>query len=327
MHRSRDLGPLAADWARAASPEPASCFQSFALAQCWAAVFGGAVELRVWHASAPAWILPWVIAGGTLSLLGHGLFDYADVIAAPEAAGALQALIPGLAARLGAEPGWERMEIRAVPGDSPFLEFWRGLAAALAAAGRTAVLEPYSAAPRLLRREDAPVTPETFDALHRRAAARLRQSLRRGRLGPITDPARRQEWLVWMLAQKDLRLQLRGQSNVLRQTEAEWLQAMARRHPQLAEIWGYACETRKTAGFLTFLTPAVRYGYLLAFDPEAARCSPAIALLYFVLRRTVGEGREFDFLTGEQAYKLRFANAARRLWRLRVSSTPAANFP
>jgi CelD/BcsL family acetyltransferase involved in cellulose biosynthesis len=70
------------------------------------------------------------------------------------------------------------------------------------------------------------------------------------------------------------------------------------------------------AGFLTWLHADVRYGYTLSFEPEFAPESPGITLLYAVLRQSLSEDRSFDFLTGEQAFKVRFATDRRMLFRL-----------
>lgn len=331
VHTAPDLSPLAAVWARAAQPQPASCFQSFAFAQCWARIYGGQARILVLHSAAPAWVLPFAVRQGALSMLGHGLFDYADVVGAPAVAEAARAQARGIAAKLLSFAGWEALDICAVPGDSPFVGFWRALAAAITAPGIEPVLARYSAAPRLdLRAQPgrpAGAQPEDLDRRHSRAAARLRRAQRVSRLGPVREPAARRQLLLWMLEQKERRLQSQGRSNVLQTAEAAWLEQMVMGDPETAELWAYAHAAAPVAGFLTFLAASVRYGYLLAFDPAQARQSPAIELLYFVLRQTAAEGRDFDFLTGEQAYKLRFANASRPLLRLQVRRPRAPILP
>lgn len=325
VHTALDVSPLAAVWAQAAQPRPASCFQSFRFAHSWTEIYGPQAQLKIFHSPAPAMVLPLVIANHQLAVLGHGLFDYADLIAAPAAAAAARDQAPEIAASALSWPGWRRLEVCAVPGDSPFLEFWRALAAAIAAPGPAPGFTRYSAAPRLLAAGGKPNrgAAAELDRLHGRAATRLRRAQRAGWLGPVQDLSRRSHLLRWMVAQKENRLRLLGQQSVLQGPEAAWLEKLVTGHPETAELWAYCRQEQPWAGFLTFLTPAVRYGYLLAFDPARERESPAIELLYFVLRRTVAEGREFDFLTGEQAYKLRFANAARPLLRLEVQR-PAA---
>lgn len=331
VHTAPDLSPLAAVWACAAQPQPASCFQSFAFAQCWAKIYGGQARILVLYSAAPAWVLPFAICRGALSMLGHGLFDYADVVGAPAVADTVREQAGGIAAELLSVAGWEALDICAVPGDSPFLEFWRALAAALGAPGIASVFSRYSAAPRLSLGAMPGVQDDArsaeLDGIHSRAAARLRRAQRGSRLGAVEEPAARRQLLLWMLEQKERRLQSLGQNNVLHTAEATWLGQMVADYPETAELWAYCHEAQPIAGFLTFLMAPVRYGYLLAFDPAQARQSPAIELLYFVLRQTVAEGRAFDFLTGEQGYKLRFANGSRPLLRLQVPRPHGAVLP
>lgn len=210
--------------------------------------------------------------------------------------------------------------MQGLPEDSPFLGFWRRLAAELGAA---AAITPFAAAPQLRRGAGGAASVEEFARGHGRAEERLRQAERRGWLGRVEQAAERRELLAWLLEQKQRRMEARGETNVLQAGEAEWLGAMVGLGREAGvELWAYRRDGRPAAGLLTFLLPPVRYGYLLAFAAEMAAASPGITLLYFVLRATIGAGMDFDFLTGAQAYKLRFANATRRLLQFRVQRAP-----
>ncbi len=305
-------------WA-AAEPALASCFQSFEFARSWSEVYfpRGVAALVVQDAATP-FLLPWAARDAVLFPIGHGLFDYADVIAAPAAAPTLVERAPALARALRRCGGWRRLEMHGLPGDSPFLAFWRRLAQEL---GAPAAITPFSAAPQL-RRNRCLATPQALDRLHPRAAERLRAARRRGWLGPVEEEGERRAMVDWLLRQKEERMRTLGQASVLQAAEGDWLRRIATHASSGAELWAYRREQRLAAGFLTFLAPPLRYGYLLAFAPELAATSPAVTLLYFVLRETIGQGLDFDFLTGEQAFKLRFANAARPLLRLQLERTP-----
>ncbi len=66
------------------------------------------------------------------------------------------------------------------------------------------------------------------------------------------------------------------------------------------------------------------YGYLNGFDPEFAKLSPGSTLLAHVLEQAIAEGAEaFDFLRGEESYKLSWT--ARPKINYRVSLKPATD--
>lgn len=319
VHQSPELAGLAELWGAVATGQ--SCFQRFSFARTWGQVFfrHGVTPLVV-HDAEGKWILPWAARDGVLFPLGHGVFDYVDVIGTGAAAGSLEARAGALARALRRCPDWRRMEMRGLPEDSPFLGFWRRLAAEL---GAEAAITPFAAAPLLRRGGGDAATVEAFARKHGRAEERLRQAQRRGWLGRVEPAAERRELLTWLLEQKQRRMEARGETNVLQAAEAEWLGAMAGLGREAGvELWAYRRDGRSAAGLVTFLLPPVRYGYLLAFAAEMASASPGITLLYFVLRATIGEGMDFDFLTGEQPFKLRFANAARRLLQFRLRRAP-----
>ena len=56
-------------------------------------------------------------------------------------------------------------------------------------------------------------------------------------------------------------------------------------------------------------------------SPELAKHSPALSLIYEVTRLSLEAGLDCDYMTGEQAYKLRLATSAVQLFQLR--GTPA----
>lgn len=59
------------------------------------------------------------------------------------------------------------------------------------------------------------------------------------------------------------------------------------------------------AGLYCFAAKGRLYCYLSGFDPDAARFSPGRHILWFAIENAIGERiREFDFLRGEEEYKL-----------------------
>jgi CelD/BcsL family acetyltransferase involved in cellulose biosynthesis len=166
---------------------------------------------------------------------------------------------------------------------------------------------------------DPDVTAADFDLRHRKAADRLKSALRRGaQVFKVEDRDQRRRLLDWILLRKEQRMAALGTPNVLGVREQQWLLTMALQHPQLCALWTLVRDGRPMAGFLTWVQPRTVYGYTLSFDPEFAHDSPGITLLYAVVREALAQGRQFDFLTGEQGFKLRFATRERRLFTLRM---------
>lgn len=123
--------------------------------------------------------------------------------------------------------------------------------------------------------------------------------------------------LQWILQQKERALQAREQDNVLDECAVRWLQAMVAHEPTMTELWQLHRGDETIAGLLSWRSTPVRYAYTISYRRDAAAMSPGILLLYGILCDSVAEGLQFDFLTGEQPFKLRFADARRRLLRLR----------
>ncbi len=296
LHTEADLSPLEPIW-RAAGAE--HIFQRFELSAAWARIYagaGGPYRLRVWYCDDPPLILPLAERDGGLHWLGDGLWDYCDPLgdAAAPAWGRLPRF-PQPAALQGIREGcpWWRW-FQAQPwqleffADAPFYRPAAGSAAAALAA---------------------------LDRQHERIAERLARLLAQGiEFTPVAGASERQRLLAWILRRKAERLAELGAANVLGRLEAAWLEEMACCHPELCELWRLGPAEAPWSGFLTWAQPQLRYGYTLSFEAAAARHSPGIKLLYAVLRASVAEGRGFDFLTGGQSFKLRFASGCQRLW-------------
>ncbi|MGH9394473.1 MAG: GNAT family N-acetyltransferase, partial [Terriglobales bacterium] len=133
---------------------------------------------------------------------------------------------------------------------------------------------------------------------------------------PATD-RERLELLQWLLEQKRQACTGRGEHNALGTREQAWLEAMVAQERTLAELWSLTRGGERAAALLCWRTAAVRYGYTIGYNPRMAALSPGVLVLFAVLRQTMKEGRAFNFLTGEQAYKLRFATHRDVLLRFR----------
>jgi hypothetical protein len=74
------------------------------------------------------------------------------------------------------------------------------------------------------------------------------------------------------------------------------------------------------AALVTFRDGNCRRFYTTYYDHAWARYSPGVTLLFEVSRRSIAQGLDFDFMTGEQGYKMRIAQEADDLYRVRASS-------
>jgi CelD/BcsL family acetyltransferase involved in cellulose biosynthesis len=299
----RRLEPL---WQALVDPNRGSIFERFELARAWAEVYGSSCELRVWSCESAGIIAPFAVRDSELTLLGDGMFDYPDLIGRPE-----EAALDELASQLVSWDRWRTLKITGVRADSPFRSFWRRLGAAE---------EPYSAAPLCDFR-----APAELDRRHPKASDRLRALLRRGaEFRRIEGGDRRSALLEWILRRKSDRMVESGVANVLGPLEQQWLRKMTARHPELVELWALSQQGEWMSGFLTWSTEHTRYGYSLSFAPEFARFSPGVLLLYGCLRQTMADGRRMDLLTGEQPFKMRFADRVSPVLRIRAARAVTA---
>lgn len=294
MTRLEPIEPL---WRSAFERAPGHFFQRFEPSLHWARIYAAEGNLRVWtHASEPA-LAAFTVRDGQLALLGQGLFDYVDLVGAASPAAQQQ-----LARQLLEWEEWRQFEATGVPADSPFTSFWQALQAESSF---------FSAAPLLLH-------PDRLRPGHGRAARRLRQCRQAGwELQQVGQGAERQALLHWILEQKQQALQASGGRNVLDEAAVQWLRAMVTHAPELAELWRLHRDGEAAAGLLCWRSTPVRYAYTISYRSDAAAMSPGVLLLYGVLCDSAAQGLCFDFLTGEQPFKLRFSDARRSLLRLR----------
>jgi CelD/BcsL family acetyltransferase involved in cellulose biosynthesis len=298
LYSGADLHPLESLWRQAHSEH---IFQQYELNAAWAAQFAGpsgaGFQLHIWHTASPPMLVPCVVRNGWLSWLGHGLFDYADPLGAPSDFAACPSPSPAAAC-----------DIAGIRDNSP----WRSQFTRMAP--HRAALAPFSAAPYC-----AAISAAELERRHPRMAERWRELARKGvGWAPVLDPSARQRLLALMLRWKQSRM---GARNVLHTLEAAWLAEMA--SYEGCELWRLGDEA-DWAGFLTWRFGHTRYGYTLAHDPARAKYSPGAKLLYAVLARSLDQGLRFDFLTGEQDFKLRLATGRVPLWRLESASPVAA---
>lgn len=246
-------------------------FQTFALNELAAQLFADRERPYVVIAEndSGAAIIPACIRQTDVSFLGEELFDYREVLSNDDAAlsHAWQEID-----RLGAP-----VEVKAARGPSAWGEncpfaaapFW----SAAADLARNKKLERST---RLLQQSGCEF--HTFDAASKVALVRQMYVLKSQQAsGGLFRHARRIDAVV----------------------------GMAERWP--AQIHVCSCGGEIVAAALTFLDGRVCRFYGTYYDPHWASLSPGIALLYRLVREAQSHGFDFDFMTGEQPYKLRFA--------------------
>ena len=88
-----------------------------------------------------------------------------------------------------------------------------------------------------------------------------------------------------------------------------------------SEVFTIQKDDELVAAVLTFIDGNVCRFYGTYYDERWARYSPGASLLYRVIQQAQARGLDFDFMTGEQAYKMRFASEVVPLY---IAQVPAA---
>jgi CelD/BcsL family acetyltransferase involved in cellulose biosynthesis len=81
---------------------------------------------------------------------------------------------------------------------------------------------------------------------------------------------------------------------------------------------------RRAAVVVTLRDHDCRRFYTGWFAAEYQKHSPALALIYEITRRSLAEGLDCDYMTGEQPYKMRLATNSVQLHRVRVTAEELA---
>jgi CelD/BcsL family acetyltransferase involved in cellulose biosynthesis len=86
------------------------------------------------------------------------------------------------------------------------------------------------------------------------------------------------------------------------------------------EIFYFESDSTLVSALVTFRDDHSRLFYTIFFDERWRHYSPGILLLYEVSRRTLAEGLNVDYLTGEQQHKMRFASRSVPLFSIQASA-------
>jgi len=245
-------------------------------------------------------LIPAAIRSGELTLLGEEMFDYRDVLAAGDGEALARAW------RSLAELG---LALRFHAVTEEVSANWRGFD-----------LQPFAAAPQV---HAAASSAERFVDEHPLLARMWRKLQRAGAVLRRYDGASG-ELVRWICRQKATERSPRGENLFADPRRVEWVAAAAAADPAACEVFTLEAGSQIVAGLITFLDPGVRRFYTICYDRQWRALSPGSTLLFEVSRRSVEQGLDCDYLTGEQPYKLRLANGLMRLYRVEASATQLA---
>ncbi len=276
-------------------------FQSFGWNLLAARVFHsrGAPRVVAIEAGNGAAILPACVADEGLSLLGESLFDYRDLLSAGDETATAMA--------------WKEL---ARPPASLTISALRGGARARWQ-GMGLPTEYFVTAPCVLRSD---VDAATFEAQHHRSGRLLRRLAKLG-VAP-NQHAGTNRALVRMIYERKAAQALGGENLFADAARREFLVAAAAQSP--CDVFTLESAGTLVAAIVTFREGATRRFYTTYFERSWAHYSPGIALLFEATRRSLAEGLDCDYMTGEQPHKLRFATSAVPLYRVHASAEVVA---
>ena len=246
-------------------------------------------------------VLPAVIRhkAGSLRLLGEELFDYRCFLYQ----GDVEVLRPAVAelSRCGLP-----LEIVAVREDD------------LGALPQGLPRLPFCGAPRVRR---ADIDADQFTARHPRLTRNLRRLARLGfefrrYQGDYPGLVR---FIYEKKAAQDPRSLFHDRPRV------EFMVQAAMMLPDVFEIFTLEDEASIAAAVVSVRDQACRRFYTGWFSPELEQHSPALSLICEVTRRSLAEGLDCDYMTGEQPYKRRLATSSAQLYRVQASTQELAD--
>lgn len=248
-------------------------------------------------------LLPCAVAQrtGQLTLLGESLFDYRDVLVA----GDEQALLD--AWECAAEKGLD-FSAGALRSDANF-GFWRGFETS-----------PFYGAPRV---SPAQISNDQFASEHSRLGRWFRKLEKMGatfRVHPGTNSQ-----LVREIYQHKAEQPPGSGDNLfsdpLRQ---QFMVEVCAEPASRCEIFTMESAGTLVSALVTFVDRNVRRFYTIYFDMSWAKYSPGMCLVFEVTRRSLAEGLECDYMTGEHGYKTRLATSVVPMYWVQASASRVA---
>lgn len=325
ISEAQALEALAPAWAALFDEAPAAKpFQSPAWLMSWIGVFAPE-DLRVFAAfegDGLVGLAPFFIhrdrqtGARQLTLVGNGVSDHLDLLAAPARVDEVAAALSGW---LGAGNGWDCLDFRDVPAGSPLLTVPLPV-------GRERI-EPEEPCPAL----DLPDDPDDVLArLHKKRRYDVRHGVARlTDMGEVRFEDARAEPARAAIFQSLVDLHTRrwaerGQDGIFSDPRDAAFHETATRAllgQGMLRLHSVTLDGRTVAAHYALMHGATAFSYIHSFDPDYAACQPGAVLTAHVMEQAVREGaRRFDFLRGREAYKYRWGaidrpKHRRRAWR------------
>jgi CelD/BcsL family acetyltransferase involved in cellulose biosynthesis len=277
-------------------------FQNFALNLLAARMFDAREQPLVVHAEASygSAIIPGVVrrTEGSLRLLGEELFDYRCFLHR----GDLEVLRAALSTLAECKSPLEVLAIRereaaVLPKELPLVAF--------------------CGAPEVRCNMNA---ANQFAAEHSRLARNLRRLQRLGFV--LRKHGGDYSGLLRFIYQK--KAEQSASSLFHDPLRVEFMVSAAAVMPGSFEIFALEDEASIAAAIVTLHEEGCRRFYTGWFAPELEKHSPALSLIYEVTRQSLEAGLDCDYMTGEQAYKMRLATGKVQLYRMRASAEELA---
>jgi CelD/BcsL family acetyltransferase involved in cellulose biosynthesis len=274
-----------------------SLFQSYRWNRLAAEVFGDREQPQFIFAENDngAAILPAVvdIQEQTIRFAGEQMFDYRDYLARGDSAPAIHAWNELIALNLPTA-------IKAIR--RPTDPIWNRLPQTF-----------FTRAPRL---SSNAISADELTHSHSRAFRRLRK------LGRMEIHVRQYSGDSRVVRQiYELRARQANEGELFHDPRrVEFIVAACRQEGSRCEIFTLEHGSSLAAALVTFRDEEVRRFYTIYYDHAWRRFSPGISLLFEVSRRTSEQRLSFDFMTGEQAYKMRIADEAEDLFEVKASA-------
>jgi CelD/BcsL family acetyltransferase involved in cellulose biosynthesis len=235
---------------------------------------------------------------GTVRLLGEEMFDYRAFLHTGDDAVLRAAL--GVLSELGCS--MEIVALRETDCDAVMNEL---------------ETVPFAAAPCV---NCAQISAEEFAAAHTRLARNLRRMERLG------FELRGYDGNNPMLLRSIYSAKAeQSESSLFHDSErVEFMVSAAGLMPDVFEVFTLENGGTMAAAVVTLRDGRWRRFYTGWFAPEYEKHSPALALIYEITRRSLADGLDCDYMTGEQPYKMRLATNSAPLYRVRATAEQLA---
>lgn len=306
-HSASEMDALEPLWNALLQKQAHTIFQQFRWNQLCAELFRNRLSPHVVavESDAGAAIIPAAVnhESSQLEMLGERLFDYRDVLHT----GDLEIL----------RVAWKRLGEFKIPLGETII------GQAVAAANWSEFSRtPFVKAPGVDR---ALITAEGFRAAHRRLGRHFRRIQKYGVVFQVHRGA--DSKIVRRLYARKCKQFSHDPHNIFDDPlRREFMVAAAAEEGQRCNV--FTLETRDSelvAGLLTFTEEDCRRFYTIYFDPAWKSFSPGLLLIYEATARSLAEGLSCDYMTGEQAYKLRLANTFRQLYKVTATADEIAS--